>query len=845
MVVTKGTRKQGNGIGGMSHRTAEWFAWSLWAVCVVLVTLALVLGFITAKSVIPFPAGERYGPGLAVLTGVLSRAYPTVGALIASRLPANPIGWIFCSLGLLYDAERFTTAYADYALLQNFTLPWGEYAAWFSTWIGFASPTLGVFLLLLFPGGRLPSRRWRIVAWVTALGAASAALGDAFMPGLLFTHYYVDNPFGIVGVIGGKVTTYGFFGASRYLGRALLLTSIFVALLSLILRLRHARGNERQQLKWFFFAAVPLTVFLSLIELMIVANFTTDPCIHLCGTQWLWQVFRAVRYVSILALLIVPVFTYIAILRYHLYDIDVVINRTLVYGALSASVVGIYVLTIVALGALFQAQGNLGVSLVATGLVAILFQPLRGRLQRGVNRLMYGERDDPYAVISRLGKRFEAALAPETVLPTIVGIVREALKLPYAAIALPRDGNDFEIVAASGEEPPADPLVLPLSYGGESVGELLLAARAPGESFSAADRRLLDGLAGHAGVAVHGVRVMADLKRSRERLVLAREEERRRLRRDLHDELAPTLAALGLDAATVGELIPTDPKEAAFANEKLRSAIRATVGDVRRLVYDLRPPALDELGLVEAMRQRASRLGVGDEGFLATVEAPDELPPLPAAVEVAAYRIVQEALTNVSRHARASACTVRLACADGRALTIEVTDDGIGLPDTPEGGVGLSSMRERAAELGGECEIVRSRPSGTRVFARLPFREPLPEGRKEELGVGEAARPDRRRPSPLPRRDEGPPLDSARHRGGRRGNNGRRGAQAERRAGAGRGAYGRKDAGSGRHRGHPARARGKPAYPRPRRHHVRGRCNSLHRHACGRERIHPKGRRKG
>jgi signal transduction histidine kinase len=345
---------------------------------------------------------------------------------------------------------------------------------------------------------------------------------------------------------------------------------------------------------------------------------------------------------------------------------------------------------------------------------------------------MYGERDDPYAVISRLGKRFEAALAPETVLPTIVGIVREALKLPYAAIALPRDGNDFEIVAASGEEPPADPLVLPLSYGGESVGELLLAARAPGESFSAADRRLLDGLAGHAGVAVHGVRVMADLKRSRERLVLAREEERRRLRRDLHDELAPTLAALGLDAATVGELIPTDPKEAAFANEKLRSAIRATVGDVRRLVYDLRPPALDELGLVEAMRQRASRLGVGDEGFLATVEAPDELPPLPAAVEVAAYRIVQEALTNVSRHARASACTVRLACADGRTLTIEVTDDGVGLPDTPEGGVGLSSMRERAAELGGECEIVRSWPSGTRVFARLPFREPLPEGRKEE-----------------------------------------------------------------------------------------------------------------
>ncbi len=224
---------------------------------------------------------------------------------------------------------------------------------------------------------------------------------------------------------------------------------------------------------------------------------------------------------------------------------------------------------------------------------------------------------------------------------------------------------------------------------------------------------------------------MADLRRSREQLVLAREEERRRLRRDLHDELAPTLAALGLSAATVGELIRIDPKEAASANEKLRAAIRATVGDVRRLVYDLRPPALDELGLVEAIRERASRYGVGDEGFRATVEAPDKLPPLPAAVEVAAYRIVQEALMNVSRHARASACTVRLACTDDLALTIAVTDDGVGLPDAPEGGVGLSSMRERAAELGGECEIVRTLPSGTRVFARLPLGEPPLEGRKE------------------------------------------------------------------------------------------------------------------
>jgi signal transduction histidine kinase len=717
----------------MNRRTAAWLAWSLWAVCVALIGLALSLDFLTDDAPLPPPPGARLGPGFAVLAGVLSLAFPTVGALIASRLPTNPIGWIFCGMGLLYAAQRFTTAYADYTLVENLALPGGEYVAWFSTLVGFANPTLGVFLMLLFPDGRLPSRRWRIVVWAALLGASLAALADAFTPGELRTHYYVDNPFGVVGVIGGGFTTYDLFPASRLLGHTLLATGGLAALFSLILRLRRARGDERQQLKWFLYAAVPAAVGLSPVLLFsYYCSCTGSVTIFLftLTDEVAREVLKYSLYVTVFGLLVLPVFTYIAILRHRLYDIDLVINRTLVYGALTTSVVGIYVFIVGYLGALFQTD-DLFVSLLATGLIAVLFAPLRDRLQRGVNRLMYGERDDPYAVVSRLGERLEATLAPEAVLLTIVGTIREALKLPYAAIALPRDGNGFEVVATSGEGPPADPLVLPLSYGGESVGELLLAPRAPGESFSAADRRLLDGLARHAGVAVHGVRVMADLRRSRERLVLAREEERRRLRRDLHDELAPTLAALGLSAATVGELIPTDPKGAAFANEKLQAAIRATVGDIRRLAYDLRPPALDELGLIEAIRERASSYGVGDEGFRATVEAPDELPPLPAAVEVAAYRIVQEALMNVSRHSRASACTVRLECTDGRALTIEVTDDGVGLPDTPEGGVGLSSMRERAAELGGECEIVRSRPSGTRVFAWLPFREPLAEGRRE------------------------------------------------------------------------------------------------------------------
>jgi two-component system NarL family sensor kinase len=729
----------------MSRRTAAWLAWSVCTVCVVLIALALLLDFMTDQSVMRFSPGERYDPGFAVLTGVLSLAYPTVGALIVSRLPANPIGWIFCGLGLLYDAERFTTTYADYALLQNVALPWGEFAAWFSTWIGFAYPTLGVFLLLLFPSGRLPSRRWRIVAWAALLGAALAALGDAFMPGLLLTHYYVDNPFGIVGVIGGKVTTYAFFAASRYLGHALLLTSNFVALFSLIPRFRHASANERQQLKWFMFAAVPLTVFLSVLELMIVPNMIAYPTCSLCLPEpWLWQVFRAIRYMSILALLVVPVFTYIAILKYRLYDIDVVINRTLVYGALSVCVVGIYVLAVVALGYVFQAQGDLAISLTATGLVAVVFQPLRGRLQRGVNRLMYGERDEPYAVISRLGKRVEAAIEPEAVLPTVVETIAQALKLPYAAILLKED-EDFRTAASYGS-PKGEPETIPLVYQREEIGRLILSPRAPGEAFSEVDRSLLEDLARQAEVAVHAVRLTADLQRSRGRLVTAREEERRRLRRDLHDGLGPTLGALtlGLDTTRFA-LIQGDPKAVEALLLELKSQAQEAVSDVRRLVYGLRPPALDDLGLVQAIRQQAANHGLlladdfpngtatkrvsSKNGLVFRVKASEVLPSLPAAVEVACYRIAQEAITNTARHSGASSCLVSLCLeeADG-TLELEIVDDGTGIPEGRSAGVGMSSMRERAEELGGTVTVGDLPGGGTRVLARLP----LPAREEEE-----------------------------------------------------------------------------------------------------------------
>jgi signal transduction histidine kinase len=250
---------------------------------------------------------------------------------------------------------------------------------------------------------------------------------------------------------------------------------------------------------------------------------------------------------------------------------------------------------------------------------------------------------------------------------------------------------------------------------------LVLSPRARGEDFSPADRRLLDHIAREAGVAAHAVRLTADLQHSRERLVTAREEERRRIRRDLHDGLGPALASLTLKADAARNLLSNDPAAAGALLSDLKTQTQFAIADIRRLVYELRPPALDELGLVAAIHAQAAQYdGHGDGLAISVVTTPPDLPPLPAAVEVAAYRIVSESLTNVVRHAHARHCQVRITCDGG--LRLEIADDGVGLGATSHSGVGLQSMRERAAELGGVCLVEPAADhGGTRVLARLPL----------------------------------------------------------------------------------------------------------------------------
>jgi signal transduction histidine kinase len=354
-----------------------------------------------------------------------------------------------------------------------------------------------------------------------------------------------------------------------------------------------------------------------------------------------------------------------------------------------------------------------------------------------VNRLLYGDRDDPYAALSRLGRRLESTITPEAVLPAVVTTVREALKLPYAAIYLKQDDNDHKIVAESAAPSlhvengkihvpgmNREGQCIPLIHQGETLGYLVLGPRTPNEAFSSSDLRLVDDLAPQVGVAVHAMRLTSDLQRSREQLVLTREEERRRLRRDLHDGLGPNLASQGLKLAAVKQLLLSDPSSAMPLLDQVMAQNKSTVDEVRRLVYGLRPPALDELGLVAAIRDHVSGMDGKSTLEIAIAEPTAGLPPLSAAAEVAAYRIVLEALTNVIRHARAQHCTIRFSLDEkeaNQALQIEIQDDGIGLPEARRAGVGTRSMRERAEELGGTCVIEPGMGRGTRVCVKLPI----------------------------------------------------------------------------------------------------------------------------
>jgi signal transduction histidine kinase len=685
----------------MTRRTARWIAWAIVALYIILAAAGLILqglaGTAYAQTVLPV---------LIVLVSLVG-VWIVTGALIISRHPQHPVGWLLCA-GLTFAAiDMFTAGYAAYDThVFSGSLPGVDLALVWLKLVVLGPLGIVVFtlIILLFPDGRLPSRGWRKVTWIF-FGALFLFLPlQAVEPGSIDPFYLPErtNPLSV------SASLWVFLKPLMYAAFTIMALFYGVAYVSLIVRLRSSRGDVRQQIKWLVFPAGLFGIYLLLF--LIGLAMADDAILTLS---------IALGQLAITGIVIAIAF---AIFRYRLYDVDIILNRALVYGALTACVIGLYVLVVGILGTFFQAQGNLVIALLATGLVAVLFQPLRERLQHWVNRLIYGERDDPVEALSRLGKSLETALPQEQVLPTLMETIAQTLKLPFVGIEI-----QGQMVAAFGQQT-ENPIAFPLIFRGETTGELLAAPRNPEDSFTPTEMRLLRNLARQAGAVVRNTQLTADLQRSRQTIVTAREEERLRLRRDLHDGLGPVLASQGLKIAAVHHLLDNDPESAKRLLNEMAVQNETTVAEVRRLVYALHPPELDEFGLAGAVREYTTGLNVSQDNgtrFKVDIQPPgEEFEELPAAVEVAAYRIATEALTNVTRHAHARHCTISFkmnGSSNKSGLLLEITDDGIGFEDDGKAGIGLNSMQERAEEVGGELQIKSVVAQGTRVSASFPL----------------------------------------------------------------------------------------------------------------------------
>jgi signal transduction histidine kinase len=549
---------------------------------------------------------------------------------------------------------------------------------WMEAWLAF---TFGLLILFfcLFPSGHFSSPLTLILAailWIwLALGLANRSLLPWNLP-------HVD---------------YSLVAAAWLLA----------GVIALAFQYRRSDSLQRQQIRWIVWGSAASALGLMLQILPLAFDMTASMRVFYDFVLYpLGQIFKAC----------LPLAIAFAILRYRLWNIEIVVNRLLVYGSLTVLTMLGYLGTVFVLQALLTGLSNPVISFFATGLVAILFEPVRQRLQHLVNRWMYGERDDPYAVLARLAGTLENTPGTGDVLPTIARTIGQALKIPYVSIWLDQDGEE-KLVASFGV-PQDDLLSFPLVYQGEVIGSQQIARRAQGEEFSAADVRLIENIARQAGAAAQTVRLNGELIRSRAEIVNEREEERLRIRRDLHDELGPILASQVFKLAAARQVIRPQPEKAEQLVDEIIQQSQQTVADIRRLVHGLRPPVLDQLGLVEAVRDLTRHQG-GEMAY-DIITPPDGLPPLAPAVEVNAYRIVLEALNNVIRHSRASHCFVGFAI-ELNVLALQIRDDGVGLPTEYRAGIGLRSMRSRAEEIGGQLTFGDAIPHGTCILARLPL----------------------------------------------------------------------------------------------------------------------------
>jgi signal transduction histidine kinase len=632
--------------------------------------------------------GKEFSTWLDVLLTMIPLGL--AGALLIDRRPDLPFGW------LLGGAAVSQTVFVALVYPAVVAVEHGDTSAlplWLvsAQGLAFLPVALQGIVNVRFPSGRLSSRRGRVLELAIITGTALALLSTVFGS----TSFRGDSPPPVVAQVvhplTGGTAVGTVFDAFGILAPVVVLLGL-IAGIGVVVRCVKATGVERQQLKW---RATGVVVSLLLFPFAVSGYL---------------GFLNGIDATVFVLTIIVPV------LRYRLWAIDTIVRRSVAYTMITAILIGVYAAVTALVASV--ASARVGAPIGAAAAV-IAFGPVRDRTQHLVRRMFYGRRDDPYVMLTELGRRLESTMGTGEVLPAVVDAIGTSLRLPYVAIERPGDGT---ALATYGERGPIVE-AWPLSYEGVVEGHLVASPRRGEQGFDERDREVLGDVARHAGVAVHAEALTADLLASRQRLVTAREEERRRLRRDLHDGLGPVLTGIGLNLDAARARLAADPQAADEFIAQAKEASAQAIADLRQLVYGLRPPALDDLGLVGAVRAQAERLSAGTD--LRVELDCQELPVLPAAVEVAAFRTAVEAVHNAVRHGHARHCAVRLVARPSTELVVEIDDDGTA-SNGWRPGVGLTAMRERAEELGGTLTAGPASGGGARVVARFPLVEAVP-----------------------------------------------------------------------------------------------------------------------
>ena len=670
--------------------TARRVAGGVAATSVALIVGGLALAYVDRH----LPAGRTAWNFSAVFGGVADLAVPVVGFVLASRRPGNRIGWLLLAGGLVLGLSGFSAAYGRAALVAvPGSLPAGRAFAWLSNWIWVIPVAVLGFVFLLFPTGHLRTRRWRPAAWL--VGAAfTLAAADLLVHA---TRFWAD-PFGSSARAATPVLTAALI---------LIAAALAVSVAAVVVRFAYSAGEERLQLKWFAAAGV-------LVAATLIASLVTNSV--------------AAYVLSNLAFLCLWVAIGIAVLKYRLYDIDLVISKAVLYGSLAIFITAVYAALVVGVGALAGNTHSPLLAALAAAVVAVAFQPVRQRARRLANRIVYGRRASPYQVLSDFAQRIGGTYSAEDVLPQMAQIVAVGTGAKTVVVWL-RVGDELRPEASSGEPVNADPLPIdgqalppstdsdigvPVMHQDELLGAISI--RMPkDEPLRPAGAQLVADVASQAGLVLANAGLIEDLRASRQRLVTAQDETRRRLERNLHDGAQQDLVALAIKAQLADVTVDEDPAQAKQILGELKADVAGALENLRDLARGIYPPLLADLGLAAALNAQASK-----SPLPVTVEA-DGVERFGQDTEAAVYFCCLEALQNSAKYAHATEARIALQAQNG-SLRFSVSDDGAGYDarHTPMGS-GLRNMSDRLAALGGRLEV-RSAPSqGTTITGHLPI----------------------------------------------------------------------------------------------------------------------------